>query len=779
MSEADILQRAKALRERLLLDSPIKNPTENRKREEWDERLNRLLPEAYALVCAAVRQEFGWQTFKSQLLAAVAMQAGRVIELDTGEGKTLAAVFVAFLRAMTGQGVHVLTFNDYLAKRDASWMGPLYARLGIQVAAIQQDMTLSERRQAYEADVTYLTAKEAGFDYLRGFLAASAEELVQRPFYYAIVDEADSILIDEARIPLVIAGGQGGPGSIDPALYHLVSQMRPDIHYHLDEYAEHVLITESGAVWLEKRLNIKNLYDPKQIELQSQVRLILQANVLLKRDVDYIVKEGNIQLVDEFTGRVILNRQWPSGLHEAVEIKEGLPGRSRGRILNRITLRDFLSLYPGLCGMTGTAWSAASELQHFYGLGVTRIPPHIPCQRRDHPDLVFRSGREKEVAVINEIERCFHKGQPVLVGTASVEESERLSSLARQRNLDCQVLNARHDDAEAAIIAQAGKRSAITISTNMAGRGVDILLENPENGGLFVIGTNRHRSVRIDNQLRGRAGRQGDPGESRFFVSLEDELIERYHIRSVLPDAYQKRPADLINAIEPLNAANPCEPKPINDPAVAEAIGHTQRVIEGQLFQQRQIMGRYFILVEEQRHLIHKLHEDILTGKKVLAIWQDYAKDRDLTVFSNVPAAEIFRAQQQSGAMLLSRGWADYLELVEQLLDHVNLMRSGPNDPFTTFNKQIIDAYAHFLDVFEAAMTGLLDHLTIRNNQIDLVAAGLKSPPSTRTYLIDDGSDTLEQTLGINSMVAAAANPAGFLLALASRAFRKKDGRPD
>ena len=730
-----------------------------------DKRLDKLLPEAYSLVCAAVRLALGWTVFDSQLLAAIALQNGRIVELDTGEGKTLAAVFVAFLRALSGRGVHILTFNDYLASRDAEWMRPVYDLLGLRVAAIRQNMTAGERKYAYQADVTYLTAKEAGFDYLRGFLAVSVDELVQRPFYFAIVDEADSIMIDEARIPLVLAGGQDGPGAIDPALFRLVSGMQINRHYRLDEYAEHILITEAGSAWLEQRLNIANLYDPVNVEILTRVRLILQAIALLKRDVDYIVRQDQVELVDEFTGRVIQNRQWPDGLHEAVEIKEGLSGRSRGRILNRITLHDFLALYPGLCGMTGTAWSAAAEFYHFYGSRVTRVPPHVPCRRIDRPDLIFRRRADKEQAIVDEIIQRQLRGQPVLVGTASVEESERLAAQVRSRGCSCEVLNARHDDLEAAIIARAGRRGSITISTNMAGRGVDIRLEDPASGGLLVIGTSRQRSARIDNQLRGRAGRQGDPGESRFYVSLQDELIERYHIRSVLPAGYQNPAAGDAQAI--------------TDRDVAVAVQHTQKVVEGQQYQQRLALSRYSLLIEEQRRLIHQLRADVLTGRKVLTIWQDQAAEQVAELNSQVSAAAIQQAEQQAGALLLSQDWADYLELVDQLLDHVSLMRSGPSDPFTTFNRQVIDAYAHFLDSFESDMIELAGRLTVRDGELNLTDAGLPHPPSTRTYLIDDGSDSLDQMLGISSMVAAAANPAGFMLALlANQRRRRSQNRP-
>ena len=498
--------------------------------------------------------------------------------------------------------------------------------------------------------------------------------------------------------------------------------------------------------------------------LQAQVSLILQAVHLLKCDVDYIVRDGSIQLVDEFTGRVIRDRQWPEGLHEAVEIKEGLVGLSRGRILSRITLRDFLALYPGLCGMTGTARSAAAELQHFYGLRVTRVPPHVPCCRVDRPDRVFNTRADKEQAVIAEIERRSRNGQPVLVGTASVEESEQLAALVRDRGLGCSVLNARQDAAEAEIIACAGSRSAITISTNMAGRGVDIRLQDPSTGGLCVIGTSRHRSVRIDNQLRGRAGRQGDPGESLFIISLDDDLIERYHIREVLPPPYDLPPKGTKSE----------HGQPIGDPRVIEAVDHTQRVVEGQLYQQRLALARYSMLVEDQRLLIHKLRQDVLNKRKILTIWQDMAADRTAGLVRETSEDEVARAQQHAGALLLSQGWVDYLELIEQLLNHVNLMRTGPNDPFITFNRQVVDAYAHFLDTFETDMLDLLDRLVIQGGSINLAESGLTAPPSTRTYLIDDGSDTLAQTLGINDMVAAAANPIGVLI---DTDYNEKDER--
>lgn len=789
---SDILERASLLRQQ------VRSSCQSDKEYAPipDRVYRQIIPEAFALVRAVVKQEFGWTVFENQMLAAMAMLEGRIVELDTGEGKTLAAVFVAFIQSLTGRGVHVLTFNDYLARRDAAWMGPLYLRLGVSVAAIGQTMDLEQRRQAYLADVTYVTAKEAGFDYLRRFLAVRPEDLIQRPFSCAIVDEADSILIDEARIPLVLAGGDESLGTLDPALFRLVAVMRPGQHFNLDEHSQHVLLTESGVDWLEKRLGLENLYDPAHVDRLTQIRLILQAVHLLRRDVDYIVRDGRVDLVDEFTGRVIQDRQWPEGLHEAVEIKEGLSGHARGRMLNRITLHDFIAQYPVLCGMTGTAASASAELMQFYHLAVTRIPPHLPCRRIDQPDRIYTRRVDKEAAILAEITQRHQTGQPILLGTASVEESERLATQAHSQGLVCEVLNARHDDLEAEIIARAGQEGAITISTNMAGRGVDIRLGEPHGRGLYVIGTCRHRSLRIDRQLRGRAGRQGDPGESCFFISLQDELIEQYQIRSVLPPEYQNVPDHADG--------------PILDRRVQEAVDHTQRVVEGQLFQQREALTRYSRLVDEQRSLIYKLHQGILTGEKVMTVWQNSQDERVAACLERLARAVsqsgraddgqsldrpasgpqaprsagkyqlppvLQQAQQQAAAILLGQSWSEYLEWVDQLLDHVSLMRTGPNDPYTTFNRQIIDAYEHLLDTLEKDLLELCLQLKVVDGQINLAAAGLMMPPSTRTYLIDDGGDVLDQAYGVSMLVAAAMNPSLALLALAARKWQQREKR--
>lgn len=714
-----------------------------------------LLPEVYAEVCRAAREVFGWEVFDSQLLAAIAMSRGSVIELDTGEGKTLVAVFVACLQALSGRGVHVLTFNDYLAGRDADWMGPVYERMGLRVGVVHPYTGPTDRRAAYACDVTYLTAKEAGFDYLRGFLALGEDEMPQRPLHSAIVDEADSILIDEARIPLILSGSGPGAGTLDPGLYRLIARMREGTHYRLDEYREHVLVTEEGAVWLERRLGVSNLYDAANVQLLTQVRLLLQAHALLRRDVDYLVRDGRIELVDEFTGRVIRDRQLPEGLHEAVEIKEGLSTGRQGQILNRITLHDFLSLYNRICGMTGTAWSAAPELDAFYGIDVVRIPPHVPCRRIDRPDRIYRTKAEKEAAVLMEIVDRHRQGQPVLVGTASVEESERLAERVRASGIACEVLNAKRDDAEAAVIARAGQAGAVTLSTNMAGRGVDIRLGPGVRDGLYIIGTNLHRSVRIDRQLRGRAGRQGDPGESRFLVSLEDDLVVRYRVRDALPPEWQERAAD-AGGSAPADAGDPI---PIADPRVAEALRHTQRVIEGQLYQQRKSLLKYSVLIEEQRRQIHRLHEDLVTGRETLRIWQDRNPERCSVLTAAVGPEELSAAQRQAGALLLNQGWADYLEGVERLLDHVPIVRSGPSDPWATFQNEIIGSYARLLDSFEAEMLVALERLEPSGGRLDPAQAGLIRPSATRTYLIDDGGSGPDWDSGLATLIAAAVNP--------------------
>jgi preprotein translocase subunit SecA len=538
--------------------------------------------EYIALAAVAASRVLGQEMFDVQLRGALALIRGSIAEMQTGEGKTLAAVPAVAWMARSHQGVHVMTVNDYLARRDAAWMGEIYRMLGFTVGYVQQGMTPVERRAAYACDITYATANEIGFDVLRDRCALRLEDQVHRPFGAAVIDEADSILIDEARIPLVIAGGDTGDGGLSYAADRVVRRFQQVVHYTIDAGAHNAALTDEGIRAIETAFGCGNLFEERNLRLHTAVQDALHAHGLLHRDVDYLVKDGAIEMVDEFKGRIALNRRWPAGLHTAVETKENVAPKSQGSVLGSTTVQHLVALYPRVCGMTGTAATQSLEFLRVYGTKVEVIPTNRPVIRVDHPDVLFQTKADKEQAVLAEIRHVHATGQPILVGTASVEESERLS--AQLTGVPHQVLNARNDEAEAAIVAQAGRRGAVTISTNMAGRGTDIVLGAgvTELGGLYVIGTNRHESRRIDNQLRGRAGRQGDPGCSRFFISLEDPLMVKY--------------ADL-------------DPRYRNDP---ETI---QRLVEGQHLDQRIFLHGYDVPVEGQRNKIHSHRQEVLEGR--------------------------------------------------------------------------------------------------------------------------------------------------------------------
>jgi preprotein translocase subunit SecA len=491
-------------------------------------RLATELLEVIAITAVVAARVLHLDIFDVQLQGALALAEGKIAEMQTGEGKTLAAVPAIVWYAKARQGVHVMTVNDYLARRDAKWMGGIYDFLGLSVGYVQQGMSIEERHRAYACDVTYATQNEIGFDHLRDGLAMNPHEQVHRPFAVAVLDEADSILIDEARIPLVIAGGKEAQQPLAYRVDRLTKFFRRVKHYTLDEYGRNIALTDAGIRAIETSFGCSNLFAEENLALLTAVQDSIHSHALLHRDVDYLVKDGAIESVDEFKGRIAQNRRWPAGLQTAIEAKEGVLLKDQGRILGSVTLQNLMGLYPKICGMTGTAATQADEFRMVYGLEVEVIPTNRPVIRVDHPDVLFRGKWEKEEAVIGEIRNAHATGRPVLVGTRSVEESERLSG--RIRDIVHQVLNARHEEHEAAMIARAGERGAVTISTNMAGRGTDIKLGPgvAELGGLHVIGTNRHESRRIDNQLRGRAGRQGDPGSSRFLVSLQDDLFVKY-----------------------------------------------------------------------------------------------------------------------------------------------------------------------------------------------------------------------------------------------------------
>ena len=536
----------------------------------------------FAATAVIASRLLGENMFDVQLRGAIAMARGSIAEMQTGEGKTLAAVPAVAWYARQGNGVHVMTANDYLARRDAAWMGDIYRFLGLSVGYLQQGMNAGERRAAYAADVLYATANEIGFDFLRDRLALHLNEQVQRPFAAAVVDEADSILIDEARIPLVIAGGDDDDSALAYVADQVVRHLRAPLHCTVDAGAHNVALTFIGIMTIENAFGCGTLYDGRNLRLLTAVQDSLHAHILLRRDVDYVVKNGAIEMVDEFKGRIALDRRWPAGLHTAVEAKEGVAAKRQGMILGSITLQHLIALYPNVCGMTGTAATQAMEFQRVYGLPVEVIPTNRPVIRIDHPDALFTTRAAKQQAVLDEIRRVHATGRPVLVGTRSVEESELISRVLP--DIPHQVLNARQDEHEATIIAKAGERGAVTISTNMAGRGTDIRLGPgvAERGGLHVVGMQKHESRRIDNQLRGRAGRQGDPGSSRFFVSLEDDIMVKY--------------ADL-------------NPRLGNDPDTV------QRLVEGHNLDARMFLQKYEMPIEGQRHRIHTYRQEVLEGK--------------------------------------------------------------------------------------------------------------------------------------------------------------------
>ncbi|MBN2114595.1 MAG: preprotein translocase subunit SecA, partial [Acidimicrobiia bacterium] len=527
--------------------------------------------EAYAVVREAARRVLGQRHFDVQIIGAGALHRGMISEMKTGEGKTLVSTMPAYLNALEGRGVHIVTVNDYLAKRDAEWMGGIHRFLGLSIGLIQAAMLPDERRPAYAADITYGTNNEFGFDYLRDNMAMSPEYMVQRGHHFAIVDEVDSILVDEARTPLIISGRVTDVAKWYRDFARIVERLRRDVHYEVDEAKREVLATEAGVARVEEILGVPNMYDHTNIDLVHHLDVALRAKEMFHRDVDYVVANGEVKIVDEFTGRILEGRRYSEGLHQAIEAKEGVRIKEENQTLATITLQNYFRMYEKLAGMTGTALTEAAEFEQIYKLSVLEIPPNEPAIRLDQPDMVYMTERGKFGAVVDDIAGRHQKGQPVLVGTISIEKSERVSELLRKQGIPHEVLNAKHHEREAAIIAQAGRVGAVTVATNMAGRGVDIRLGgNPEElaklelhkrglepdtpeweatypkvyretraatdaeqervlnaGGLYVLGTERHEARRIDNQLRGRSGRQGDPGESRFYLSLEDDLMRR------------------------------------------------------------------------------------------------------------------------------------------------------------------------------------------------------------------------------------------------------------
>ena len=599
-----------------LSDSSLANKTnEFKARLAKGETLDDILPEAFAVIREASRRVLGMRHFDTQLIGGIILHRGNIAEMCTGEGKTLVATAPVYLNALEGKGVHVITVNDYLAKRDSEWMGQVYKFLGLSVGLIIHDLDFNQRKIAYNSDITYGTNNEFGFDYLRDNMVTSLDQMVQRPLHYCLIDEVDSILIDEARTPLIISG----PGQKSTDAYYtvakLVPQLKKEEDYTIDEKQKTVAPTEAGVAKMEKLLHVENLYDAENLELNHLFVQALRAQTMMTRDKDYVVKDGEVVIVDEFTGRLMYGRRYSDGLHQAIEAKEGLEVQRESQTLATITFQNYFRMYDKLAGMTGTAKTEEQEFIKIYGLPVLQVPTNKPIQRKDLPDVIFKNKRGKYKAVVREVERRHATGQPMLIGTTSIEQSEELSHMLDQANIPHSVLNAKYHEREAAIVALAGQKGAVTIATNMAGRGTDISLGEgvAELGGLAIIGTERHESRRIDNQLRGRAGRQGDPGSSQFFLSLEDDLLRIFggdNIKSFMEKM----------GLE--------EDEPINSRMVSNAIQKAQKRVEARNFDIRKYVLEYDDVMNQQRKVVYDQRRKILEGEDM--------KDQILSMVDNI-----------------------------------------------------------------------------------------------------------------------------------------------
>jgi len=612
---------------------------EFKERIDRGEELEEILPEAFSVVRETAKRTLGERHFDVQLIGGIVLHEGKIAEMATGEGKTLVATLPAYLNGLKGKGVHIVTVNDYLAKRDSEWMGVIYQFLGLSVGVIVHELNDEERKKAYSCDITYGTNNEFGFDYLRDNMKFDIEDYVQRDLNYAIVDEVDSILIDEARTPLIISG----PAEESTDKYYKINRIIPSLRqgrdYQLEEKSHTAFLTEEGVGHVEKLLHVENLYEPRNIEILHHVNQALKAHTLFKRDVDYVVKEGQVVIVDEFTGRLMPGRRWSDGLHQAVEAKENVRIENENQTLATITFQNYFRMYQKLAGMTGTADTEAAEFRKIYNLDVVVIPTNMPLIRTNYPDVIYKTEEEKFRAAVREIEELHRSGRPVLVGTISIEKSERLSHLLKKRGVPHNVLNAKHHEREAEIIAQAGRVGAVTISTNMAGRGTDILLGgNPkflakifldekaepeamqkayekalsivqkekekviELGGLHVLGTERHEARRIDNQLRGRSGRQGDPGSSRFYLSLEDDLLRIFGSERI------------SNIMGRLGME---EDQPIEHKLVTKAIENAQGRVEAHNFEIRKHLLEYDNVMNQQREVIYSQRREVLASENL------------------------------------------------------------------------------------------------------------------------------------------------------------------
>ena len=683
-----------------------------------------------AEICAcgreAARRALGERPYDVQVLGTLAMLSGQVAEMATGEGKTLAGALAAAGYALQGRSVHLMSVNDYLARRDAEWMGPVYDLLGVTVSWLGQASTVPERRRAYAAQVTYAAVSEIGFDVLRDRLCTDVGDFVAGVPDVVLIDEADSVLVDEAMVPLVLAGAaEQADASRDMA--RVVAELRPGRHYETDDEARNVYLTSAGTRVAERALGGIDLYSGEHTDALTRLNVALHAHALLHRDVDYIVQEGRVQLINTSRGRVARLQRWPDGLHAAVEAKEGVAASETGEILDSITVQSLVGGYRAVCGMTGTAVAAGEQLREFYNLEIAVIPPNRPCVRVDEPDRLYATLEDKEEAIVERVATSHAAGRPVLIGTLDVAESERLAGALRRAGLPCTVLNAKNDEQEAAIVAEAGALGAITVSTQMAGRGTDIRLGGSSGnrdqvaalGGLQVIGTGKHASSRLDHQLRGRSGRQGDPGGAVFFASLEDDLVVQY-----APGA---------------SSAGPAGPGPVLDASAHQTLGHAQRVAEGVNLEIHRNTWRYSKLVDDQRGIVLAHRDRLLRTDAALSALARECPERMAELIPAVPGDVLAEAARQIALIHLDRGWTEHLGCLAEVREGIHLRGLARGvDPLIEFHKEAIRAFTSLFDDVAERSAETFRTVPITADGADLAVAGLKRPTATWTYLVHD-----------------------------------------
>jgi preprotein translocase subunit SecA len=727
LSDAELTERAAAVRETERTDTE-------------------LLIEVCALGREAARRALGERAFDVQLLGTMGLLTGHVVQMATGEGKTLAGALAAAGYALQGKRVHVISVNDYLARRDAEWMRPVYDLLGVSVGWVEPALTAEERRAAYHREVCYGAVSEIGFDVLRDRLVTSVEDLTQPEPEVAIVDEADSVLVDEARVPLVMAGSVDA-GVADQEVANIVRRLRVGLHYETDPDGRNAWLTPAGASVVEKALGGIDLYAEEGSDRLAAVNAALHAHALLTRDVDYLVRDGKVQLINASRGRVAELQRWPDGLQAAVEAKEQLPPSDHGEILDSITVQALIARYPQVAGMTGTAVAVAEQLREFYELEVAVIPPNTPMIREDLPHRVYATPRHKLRAIVEEIRKVHETGRPILVGTQDVAESEELAEKLRKAGLSCVVLNARNDAEEAAVIAGAGAYGAITVSTQMAGRGTDIRLGGADGadaervaelGGLHVIGTARYPSSRLDDQLRGRAGRQGDPGSSVFFASLGDELVLAH-----APDVPEGIPSDEDTG-------------EITDAAAHRQINHAQRVAEGVDLEIHRNTWRYTRLIEHQRAELLRFRDEVLRTDAGATLLQEAVPDRYSELSESLDAETLRRVCREIVLFHLDQLWADHLAFLTEVRETIHLRALAKETPLDEFHRTAIPAFRKIRDELEKRSAKTLVEAEITDEGIDLARAGVRRPTSTWTYLVQDNpfdSDAEQALKKVRSML--------------------------